>query len=186
MNIFVTGGCKNGKSTHAERLAVAQRGQGLPLYYLATMLPADEEDNARIARHRAQRRGLGFTTLELPRNLAQLPPDCNRAGSFLLDSTTALLSNEMFCNGTADATAAQRVAADLNELLDSLQNLVIVSDWLGSDAVRYDPLTEQYRAGLAALDRLCARRCEVVLEVCLGALIYHKGGEQYEACFGSR
>lgn len=45
MNIFISGGCKNGKSYHAQELArsMAQESN-LPLYYLATMIPRDDFD----------------------------------------------------------------------------------------------------------------------------------------------
>lgn len=65
MNIFISGGCKNGKSYHAQELArdMAVQG-GLPLYYLATMIPHDDEDRARIRRHLSERDGWGFETVE--------------------------------------------------------------------------------------------------------------------------
>ena len=65
MNIFISGGCKNGKSYHAQELArgMAQENN-LPLYYLATMIPRDEEDDARIRRHLSEREGWGFDTIE--------------------------------------------------------------------------------------------------------------------------
>ena len=65
MRIFISGGCKNGKSYYAQRLAKAQCiGNGL--YYIATMKPVDAEDDERIARHRRERDGFGFTTVEQP------------------------------------------------------------------------------------------------------------------------
>ncbi len=49
MNVFISGGCKNGKSFYAQRLARRQADEaGSPLYYIATMIPHDEEDHARI------------------------------------------------------------------------------------------------------------------------------------------
>ena len=50
MTIFLSGGCKNGKSTLAQHAAKKLAGDG-PLYYIATMIPHDEEDRARIRRH---------------------------------------------------------------------------------------------------------------------------------------
>lgn len=58
MTVFLSGGCKNGKSTLAEQIAVHLSRPGR-LYYLATMIPHDEEDRARIARHVESRAGLG-------------------------------------------------------------------------------------------------------------------------------
>lgn len=63
MTVFLSGGCKNGKSTLAEQTAVCLSQPGR-LYYLATMIPHDEEDRSRIARHVASRSGLGFQTIE--------------------------------------------------------------------------------------------------------------------------
>ena len=48
MNIFISGGCKNGKSYHAQELARDMASeQNVPLYYIATMIPTDEEDQER-------------------------------------------------------------------------------------------------------------------------------------------
>ena len=70
MNIFISGGCKNGKSYHAQELARnMSREKSLPLYYLATMIPTDDEDRARIRRHLSEREGWGFDTIEQGRNI---------------------------------------------------------------------------------------------------------------------
>lgn len=55
MTIFLSGGAKNGKSTLAQELAVKLSGAG-KRYYVATMIPTDEEDLARIRRHVADER----------------------------------------------------------------------------------------------------------------------------------
>ena len=49
MNVFISGGAKNGKSTYAQTLAYDMaKEQKCPLYYVATMIPHDDEDRARI------------------------------------------------------------------------------------------------------------------------------------------
>ena len=95
MKIFFSGGCKNGKSTLAERSIKALAGDG-PLFYIATMIPHDEEDRERIRRHVASRAGMGFETLEQGRNVLEITERADVRGAYLLDSVTALLSNEMF------------------------------------------------------------------------------------------
>lgn len=60
MNIFISGGCKNGKSYYAQRRAKDMaENAGVPLYYIATMIPHDEEDRIRIRRHLSERDGWG-------------------------------------------------------------------------------------------------------------------------------
>lgn len=174
MKIFISGGCKNGKSYYAQQLAVRQAENGAPLYYIATMDPVDEEDHARIHRHRREREGLGFTTLEQSMGMDSLEADFS--GSFLLDSVTALLSNEMFQkDGTVDRTAHRRVASDLLRLAEKCANIVFVSDYIYSDAMKYDELTELYREGLAWIDRALAEKCDAVIEVTYGNIRMIKG-----------
>ena len=46
MNILISGGCKNGKSYYAQKLALSMaQEKSLPLYYLATMIPVDDEED---------------------------------------------------------------------------------------------------------------------------------------------
>jgi adenosyl cobinamide kinase/adenosyl cobinamide phosphate guanylyltransferase len=66
------------------------------LYYVATMKSADSEDDARIIRHKQERDGWGFTTVEQPVDIENILQKCDCNGSFLLDSLTAILANEMF------------------------------------------------------------------------------------------
>ena len=208
MNYFISGGCKNGKSFHAQRIAKEMAEKtGKPLYYLATMEPHDAEDDARIARHIAERDGWGFTTIERPTKICEIfgksgpgnglgekssktetvaqidtcgngersaaVPDPE--GVFLLDSVTALLSNEMFrADATVDLEAPTRVVAELTRFAEMTGSTVFVSDYIYSDARLYDELTESYRKGLALCDRALAKACDKVLEVAFTNVTEHK------------
>jgi len=184
MRIFLSGGCKNGKSACAQRLAKWQGGSARALYYVATMIAADGEDMERIDRHRKEREGWGFVTVEQPLGIADILRKYDRDGSFLIDSLTALLANEMFASsGDFDAGACERVA-DMSMVLSQISDVAIVSDYIYSDAFIYDPLTEAYRKSLAALDRLAAKHCDVVLEAAHARIVAHKGGELFEKTFG--
>ncbi|MDR3238521.1 MAG: bifunctional adenosylcobinamide kinase/adenosylcobinamide-phosphate guanylyltransferase [Clostridiales bacterium] len=174
MRIFISGGCKNGKSSRAQELAV--QNAGAPLYYIATMKPGDEEDRVRIQRHIDARQGLGFVTIETPMNIETVLTACDPRGSFLLDSTTALLSNEMFAGGAFQRDAAAKMQMGLSAVLRELKNIVVVSDFIYADALFYDEWTEAYRKALAGIDRLCADACDVVLEAVCGNFIQYKGG----------
>jgi len=176
MRTFISGGCKNGKSSLAQQLVVSS-GEG-PRYYIATMIPADEEDDARIARHIEDRKDMGFTTIECGRGILHVLDEADDRGTFLLDSVTALLSNEMFRGGAVDHEAPERVASDLAALAEqagSRGNIIFVSNCIYQDAFRYDALTEEYRRGLALVDRRLAAVCDNVAEVCAGSMILHKG-----------
>lgn len=175
MRIFVSGGCKNGKSLYAQNLAKQMCRSGAPLYYLATMVPVDDEDYRRIEKHRLERLDWGFETVEIDTNILEATVSCDATGSFLLDSATALLANEMFDrNGNVVLEAPKKLAEELTELATRLENIVFVSDYIYSDARLYDPLTEAYRRGLALLDRTLAQLCDSVIELSAGNVINHK------------
>ncbi|NCA99800.1 MAG: hypothetical protein EOM08_06355 [Clostridia bacterium] len=180
MRLFVSGGCKNGKSSFAEAWAASGVKPGQPLYYLATMLPKDDEDHERVQRHRRQRADLRFQTVEIPGNILRVLQSCDRQGHFLLDSTTALLENAMFlADGSVDLQAGESLSADLRQLLTQLDQITFVSDYLGSDAFFYDPLVEEFRQSLAKIDRMLAQSCDVVVEICAGQPIIHKGRDLF-------
>lgn len=175
MTVFISGGAKNGKSSLAQDLAVRLAAGG-PLYYVATMIPVDEEDRDRIRRHVEDRAGLGFRTLECGRNILSCLDRADRNGTFLVDSVTALLANEMFSGCRIDGTAGERCAAELAQFARSVGNAVFVSDGIYCDAARYDETTELYRRGLARADRALAAECGTVIEMVAGQRIVFKGG----------
>ena len=176
MNVLLSGGCKNGKTGFAQEIACALSGEG-KRYYVATMIPYDDEDRARIARHIAERADLGFETIESGHDIASCLQKADKEGTFLVDSVTALLANEMFSpDGSVDPKAADRCREGLLELAANVKNAVLVSDYIYSDAIRYDEFTENYRAVLASLDRALAEACDTVIELCAANRIFHKGG----------
>ena len=177
MTVFVSGGAKNGKSSFAQDLAV-KLAKGGRHYYVATMIPSDEEDRERIRKHLDDRDGLGFETIECGRNILSCLDKAEKDATFLLDSVTALLMNELFqdpADGKTDTDAACRCADDLVTFAQSVGNAVFVSDYIYSDAARYDETTEAFRAGLAAIDRRLAAVCDTVVEAAAGNFIVHKG-----------
>ena len=188
MRIFISGGCKNGKSFYAQHIAKAQCANNETntgrLYYIATMKPIDTEDELCIARHRKDREGWGFTTVEQPVDIEKIMDACDSGGSFLLDSVTALLSNEMFLpNGTINENAGKKIISGLSFIIKNTENIVIVSDFIYSDATFYDPLTEKFRKSLAQIDRAVSGIADAVVEIAYTNVIVHKGGAAFDAVY---
>lgn len=180
MNVFISGGCKNGKSLCAQKMARDMAAKsGRALYYVATMIPSDDEDMARIRRHRKDREGEGFITLERGRDiLGVLTREVDRGGVFVLDSVTALLFNEMFPpDGTLDLSAGERLAEELTDFAAETGNTLFISDYIFSEAKLFDDYTENYRRALAAIDRKLASVCGRVIEVSFG-IIRNYGRDQ--------
>ena len=175
MKIFISGGCKNGKSYFAQSLAkqLAEESGG-PLYYIATMIPHDDEDRARIRRHIEDRAGWDFETIEQDRNIKKIFDRSSEKGTFLLDSVTALLANEMFDGGDIHTEAYLKIAEELEYVAGKASNVIFVSDYIYSDADIYDELSESYRRGLGYIDRALAGISDRVTEVAYGQLFDYK------------
>ena len=175
MKIWITGGAGSGKSSLAQELASAMSAGG-PHYYVATMVPRDDEDRRRISRHIEDRAGMGYRTIECPCSLTErITPDSE--GTYLLDSATAMLANAMFgeWDFVYEPDAAQKVAADLRLFSERVKHFVVVSDGICSDAAIYDEMTDGYRRGLAYIERQMAAQCDTVIECAAGGAIVHKG-----------
>ena len=178
MIVYITGGAKNGKSALAQELTV-RLSEDRKHYYFATMIPTDGEDHARIRKHVADRNGMGFETIECGRSVRSVLAKLEPESAVLFDSVTALLTNEMFRpenSYEADPDAGTRCIGDLCALADNVKDLILVSDYIFSDAERYDVVTELYRRSLADIDRALCERADTVLELCAGNIIIHKGG----------
>lgn len=178
MLVFIAGGAKSGKSHYAQDVAVRLSGGGKH-YYIATMIPVDAEDNRRIEAHLADRAGLDFETVEAPTNLPACLGRVDKDAAFLLDSTTALFMNEYYPDHDTwkpDRSAAERTARDILRFAGQVKHLVVVSDNIYADAYIYDESTEDYRRGLAHIDKEIARHADTVIEMVFGNPVIHKGG----------
>lgn len=171
MRALVYGGAGSGKSLYAETLAW-RWAEGGPLYYLATMELSDEESRAKARRHRCQRRGKGFFTLEIPRpqSLDGIPA----GGVVLLEDLGNLCANTLF--GPVPPTDACGVLDQfLMELEVHCRGLVVVSNDLFRDGITYERETQRYLDLLARLHCRLASRYEQVTEIVCGLPITWKG-----------
>lgn len=171
MRIFVYGGSGSGKSEFAER-AILDFGDAARRLYVATMQPHGEDAARRIARHRAKRADKGFETVEC---LGRLTPPVEMAdAAVLLECVGNLVANLMFSAVKPNGDAGAMALRDIEALGGRARHLVLVSNDVMTDGVRYPPETEAYRLALAGVNRALAASSEVVVEMVCGIPIYHK------------
>ena len=180
MNVYISGGAKCGKSEIGENLAVKMaKEENLPIYYVATMIPKDREDEKRVENHRKSRAHKGFETLELkrPEDFEIISNQNSGAieGVFLFDSVTAFLENVIFDEEyNVDPDAWKKVTATLLAFLQEKKNVIFISDFIFSDGVNYPETTEIFRKNLANCDRILAKACDHLWEVSAGQIIEYK------------
>ncbi len=193
--ILVTGGAASGKSEYAERrIRELYDSSDLPvkrLLYLATMQKdGSAETDSRIAKHRGQRQGRGFETLEKSCCLETLEMmNENEAAEksrcfILLEDLGNLLANEMYLpegrlsgfdrNDLAGEALRRYILAPLQRLAAHSEILLIVSNEIFSDGGDYDPETFRYIHGLGKLHRWLAAEAAEVTEVVCGLPLQKK------------
>ncbi len=104
--LLISGGNGSGKSRYAESIVAKTSG---PRFYIATMQPQTEDNHRRIAKHIAQREGLGFVTLELPVKVGATPVTADSV--VLLEDVSNLLGNTIFSSGGTVEDALQDILA---------------------------------------------------------------------------
>jgi adenosyl cobinamide kinase/adenosyl cobinamide phosphate guanylyltransferase len=161
--VLVTGGARAGKSRFAEQLAFEMGGDDVT--YIATAEALDDDMQARIARHRSERRS-GWTTIEEPVELAgafALVRPSTRV--VLVDCLTLWVSNLMLRDREAD------VGALLDAYQASPASLILVTNEVGLGVVPSTPLGRQYRDALGRVNQRIARCADRVHLVVAGIAI---------------
>lgn len=167
---LIVGGASSGKSAFAETVACAGPA---PRTYIATMRARDAESRARVLRHRAQRAGKGFTTLEQPVCLGACAPT---SGTVLVDTLGTLVANELFdADGCGADTVVANVVDGVERLVCQCERVVVVADEVASGGTEWDEGTLMYLKALASVTNRLAAMADEVYEVTCGVSVCHKG-----------
>ncbi|MCR4694070.1 MAG: bifunctional adenosylcobinamide kinase/adenosylcobinamide-phosphate guanylyltransferase [Pseudobutyrivibrio sp.] len=168
MITFIYGSSSSGKSAYGE-----ERIQGLNhenKYYLATMEAYDKESIKRIERHRLLRKDKGFETIECPRNIREIIPEIKEDSCLLLECLSNLLANEMFVDDKPGdyLLCANKIVEDILSLASRVEDLVIVSNNIFEDGLRYEKPTQDYMRALGLINSRICQDADEVYEVVVG------------------
>lgn len=178
---LILGGARSGKSAYAERLAAASAKQ---VVYIATAHAGDEEMQARIALHRAQRNAEWITaeqTLALGQAIAEWSAPERLV---LVDCLTVWLSNLLFCEDKSYPEVGCIVAPEafdterarfLAALEYAAGDVVLVSNEVGMGIVPQGAVSRWFVDEAGRLNQAVAARCERVVWVAAGLPLALKG-----------
>lgn len=149
--IYVSGGARSGKSSHAERLAAGLGGAEIS--YLATAQAFDAEMEGRIGRHRSERPA-GWQTLEEPLDLG---PALTRGRDVVLLDCLSLWVSNLMLRGDPDVD----ILAAAEQLIALHQQrggtLIAVSNEVGLGIVPDNALARRYRDTLGWVNQRFAQ-----------------------------
>ena len=169
MMVLVIGGSGSGKSAYAEELACTlTERDDTAKYYLAAMQVFDQEDERRVARHRALRKGKGFLTIEQPVRIEETLDRMKTGGrTVLLECISNLTANEMFpgIQTRGKEETAELILNGIDRLRRNTTHLVVVSNNVFEDGVIYDQSTTNYLYAMGKINRQLAAWADRVVEV---------------------
>ena len=165
--ILVIGGSGSGKSEFAENMAAELKNKFKTekLYYIATMKPYGEEGAKRVQKHRKQRRGKGFETVErytAKQGTENHPLSPNSV--VLLECMSNLAANEVF--DEKNKNAADDILSFVNGI--DCKALVIVTNDIFSDGILYGEETVEYIKILGEINQRLAKIANAVFEAVCG------------------
>lgn len=171
--IFVTGGCRSGKSRYALHYANQHFARKL---FLATSEALDEEMAQRIENHK-KARGPEWQTIEEPVDIVRriqkegIPSDV-----ILIDCLTLWLYN-LLTRWDNDS----RIMEETEKLIDSLKKTpassILVTNEVGMGIVPADPLSRRYRDLLGGMNQKIAASLDTVIFMVSGIPLFLKGKE---------
>ncbi|WP_249308472.1 bifunctional adenosylcobinamide kinase/adenosylcobinamide-phosphate guanylyltransferase [Lederbergia citrea] len=182
--IFVTGGVRSGKSSFAEKVALAKAlKRNGNLHYIACGRPVDDEMKGRIKLHQADREECGFswTTWEQPNAIGNLATEFSNMDVVLLDCLTTLLNNELFREKSSwknphfQDDVKETIISDLECLRETCGSLILVSNEVLNEVPIDNPLVFTYTRLLGQLHQSIVKNCTSAILVEAGIPFSMKG-----------
>ncbi|MCP4176848.1 MAG: bifunctional adenosylcobinamide kinase/adenosylcobinamide-phosphate guanylyltransferase [bacterium] len=114
--VLVLGGTKTGKTSFAENRAKSlKKSESIPVYYIATANPIDDEMCVRIKKHQ-EKRPASWKTIEEPVDVSKAINKITDGNSvIILDCLTLLMTNLLFEKG-ANCTREEAEEVVFNEI----------------------------------------------------------------------
>jgi adenosylcobinamide kinase / adenosylcobinamide-phosphate guanylyltransferase len=171
--IFITGGCRSGKSRYALHYANQHFSKKL---FLATCEVLDEEMAQRIENHKKMR-GLEWQTVEEPIDIIdRIKKEGADSEVILIDCLTLWLYN-LLMKWDSDLRMMEETETLIDALKKSDASSILVSNEVGMGIVPADPLSRRYRDLLGTMNQRIAEALDTVIFMVSGIPIFLKGKE---------
>jgi len=175
--IFITGGCRSGKSAIAQRIA-----EDLPAekVYLATAPVLDEEMAQRIARHQADRGASGWRTLEETLDIAGVLARSEPTPTVLVDCMTLWINNLMYeAEKTSGDITEDGIVVKCREIVAACRQrsgaVIFVANEVGMGIVPDNALSRRFRDLAGRCNQSLAAAADIVIFMVSGLPLYLKG-----------
>ncbi len=176
LTMFVLGGCRSGKSKHAEQWVSGHFAERKT--FIATLETRDDPEMAhRVALHR-QARGMAWRTVEEPIALAAVLKEHRQATDvFLIDCLTLWITNLMLRN-FSDEQIEDEIKNVLNVIAGLNATVVLVANEVGLGIVPENGMARRFRDLAGWTNQQVAKDCSKVIFMVAGqALVVKDEGD---------
>ncbi len=175
--IYISGGCRSGKSAYAQELAENLPGRRA---YLATCPPIDSEMEQRIALHQQQRIDRGWVTIEASLNLTEAVHRAEKFDLLLIDCLTLWINNLFYAaEKDGDSLTEQQICEACIDLVrvcrEKEQTIIFVTNELGMGLVPVDSVSRHYRDCLGRCNQTIAALADEAIFIVSGLPLLLKG-----------
>lgn len=175
--ILITGGARSGKSSYALSLAETLGSERL---FVATCPSIDPEMAERVRRHKVERQGRGWETVECEMQLGNV--FSQQALAFqvvLLDCVTLWVNNVLYSHDRTGVDVNDHIIGQLcGEWLDKTIHypgtVICVTNEVGLGIVPDNALARKYRDLVGTCNQLIGKRADEVIFVSCGIPLHLK------------
>ncbi len=168
--ILITGGCRSGKSDHAQCVAESLGGRRA---FVATAPALDDEMRQRIARHQQQRRERNWDTIEETVDLVSVLDANQEHDVLLVDCLTLWINNLMYdAEQQGRNIDEEEIVQVVEQVLGSCRRrtgtVILVTNEVGMGIVPDNALARQYRDLVGRCNQVIAAGADEVTLVVSG------------------
>ena len=166
------GGCRSGKSSHAQYLAESTGPRRL---FIATCVPADPEMHERVRRHQKDR-GKGWDTLEEPLEITSAILQKKKEYDVILVDCLTLWTTQLILGKATDEDVARRLAALADIMRKPGAALILVTNEVGCGIVPENALARRFRDVAGRVNQSVAAAADQVIWMVAGIPVTIKPG----------
>ena len=175
--VLVTGGSRSGKSAFAQNLAESSSDERV---YIATCPRVDEELACRIERHKQERQGKGWQTIEEELDIVVALRSIEPGGAVVIDCLTLWINNILFRSSESKAPTEDEISSAAVELLEAAEDfggtVILVTNEVGMGLVPPQASSRLYRDLVGRCNQTIAKGADQVVFMVSGIPLYLKGG----------
>lgn len=158
MKVFIIGGNGSGKSSFALEIGekISKKNKdNLKKYFIATCEPIDEELKEKIKKHKNERKGLRWQTIEEPTKISKVIRDIRKEGKnsvVIVDSITLWLTN-LFVHKNSERKIKSEIENFLDELSKFEGDIIVVSNECGLGIIPEEKSLRKWESILSQINR---------------------------------